>query len=322
MTDLVDLSPEDALALAEAACVGAGARPRMARALAEATLAAELRGKPIVGFAHLPDYLDALASGRIDGGAEPAISSPAPALLACDVKRGVAQLGFDDAFTELQTRARAYGLALIAISNSFTTGELGGYVRRLADGGLVALAATNGPALMQPPGASGAVYCTNPIAFAAPGRDGAAVVIDQSSSHAAYVSLRGAASIPEGWAVDAQGKPTTDAASALGGALLSFGGARGGNIALMVEILAAGLSGANWSLDAPSFADGGRSPGVGLTVVAIAPALLAADFAARLEAQLARLAGKGVHIPGATARRTEVRLPAALLATLRRYAGA
>ena len=324
MADDVHLSAGQALALAEAACRGAGAGPRMARALAQATLAAELRGKAVVGFAHLPDYLDALVNGRIDGAAEPFITSPAPALIACDVKGGVAQLGFDDAYGELETRARGYGLALLTISNSFTTGELGGYVRRLADGGLVALAATNGPALMQPPGASGPVYCTNPIAFAAPGRDGAAVVIDQSSSPTAFVSLRGATTIPEGWAVDAHGRPTTDAAAALGGALLSFGGARGGNIALMVEILAAGLSGANWSLDAPSFAAGGRSPGVGLTVVAIAPALLAPDFASRLEAQLQRLDGKGVHIPGAAARSgaTEVRLPPALAATLRRYAGA
>jgi len=328
MTDLIEFPPEVALALAEAACLGAGVGLRMARALAEATLAAELRGKAVVGFAHLPDYLDALTNGRIDGAAEPEIGSPAPALIACDVQGGVAQLGFDDVCGELQTRARAYGIALLALSNCFTTGELGGYVRRLADGGLVALAATNGPALMQPPGASGAVYCTNPIAFAAPGRDGAAVVIDQSSSHAAYVSLRGAAAsgtaIPSGWAVDAHGRPTTDAAAALSGALLTFGGARGANIALMVEILAGGLSGANWSLDAPSFTTGGRSPGAGLTVVAIAPALLAPDFAARLEAQLQRLGGMGVHIPGAAARSggTDVRLSPALVATLRRYAGA
>jgi (2R)-3-sulfolactate dehydrogenase (NADP+) len=82
------------------------------------------------------------------------------------------------------------------------------------------------------------------------------------------------------------------------GALLAFGGNRGANIALMVEVLAAGLSGANWSLDAPSFSDGSQSPGSGLFIAAIAPALLDAGFEQRMAGQFERLRGYGVHIPG------------------------
>ncbi|TIW17972.1 MAG: Ldh family oxidoreductase, partial [Mesorhizobium sp.] len=99
------------------------------------------------------------------------------------------------------------------------------------------------------------VYCTNPMSFAAPAADGSPLVIDQSSSATAFVNIRKAAEdgrkIPEGWALDASGNPTTDPAAAMKGAMLAFGGQRGANIALMVEVLAAGLSGANWSLDAP-----------------------------------------------------------------------
>ena len=95
------------------------------------------------------------------------------------------------------------------------------------------------------------------MAFAAPVADGPPLVIDQSSSATAFVNIRKAADegreIPEGWALDATGHSTTDPVQAMKGALLAFGGARGANIALMVEVLAAGLSGANWSLDAPFF---------------------------------------------------------------------
>ena len=143
-------------------------------------------------------------------------------------------------------------------------------------------------------GARTPVYCTNPFAFAAPVDDGPPLLIDQASSATAFVELRRYAdrgeALPPGWAVDADGRPTTDPNAALRGALLAFGGARGANIALMVEVMAAGLAGANWALDAPSFTSGDRSPGAGLTVVAIAPALLAPDFPSRLRLELDRLA--------------------------------
>ena len=129
------------------------------------------------------------------------------------------------------------------------------------------------------------------------------LLIDQASSATAFVSIRQSARegrpIPEGWALDSEGNPTTDPARALGGALLAFGGARGANLALMVEVLAAGLTGANWSLDAAPFDRGGESPRAGLFVVAIAPRLIDADFPERLAQQLARLRRDyGVHVPG------------------------
>ncbi len=147
--------------------------------------------------------------------------------------------------------------------------------------------ATSGPALMTVPGAKAPVYCTNPIAFAAPLDQGPPLLIDQASSATAFVQLRHYAErgepLPPGWAVDSAGEPTTDPKAALRGALLAFGGARGANIALMVEVMAAGLAGANWALDAPAFTSGDRSPGAGLLVIAITPALLAPGLSAALE---------------------------------------
>jgi (2R)-3-sulfolactate dehydrogenase (NADP+) len=308
--------------LAARAIRAAGASDEVALSLARATVSANAHGKGSSGFSHLMDYLSALRAGRIVGDAEPVVTSPAPAAIHCDAKGGIAQVGFDRAFDSLSERARTFGIALFAQNGSYTTGELGYYPRRLADAGLVAFAATSGPALMTVSGAKTPVYCTNPIAFAAPLDEGPPLLIDQASSATAFVQLRHSAergeALPAGWAVDAEGEPTTDPQAALRGALLAFGGARGANIALMVEVMAAGLAGANWALDAPSFLSGDRSPGAGLLVIVITPSLLAPDFPQRLRLQLDRLATLGVHIPGRRAAANEIELPDALAAEIER----
>lgn len=312
------LSQPEAESLARACCLRQGASPAVAAALTAATLAAERRGLPALGFAHLLDYLDGFRQGRIDPRAEPDLSRPAPALIQSDARRGIAQLGFDRAFEDLCTTANGFGLSLFAQREAFTCGELGYYTRRLAERGLVALAFTNGPPLLAPQGSRRALYSTNPLAFAAPASDGRLLAIDQACSPTAFVNLLRAAaadeSIPEGWALDEHGQPTRNARDAVRGTLLAFGGARGGNIALMVEVLAAGLTGANWSLDAGDFRQGSCSPGAGLLVVAIAPRLLDDRFPERLGAQLTRLAAQDVHLPGITRGRDQaadavIRLP-------------
>jgi (2R)-3-sulfolactate dehydrogenase (NADP+) len=316
------LSLKAATDLAERACRAAGASEDVARSLALATVSAEALGKSGIGFAHLVDYLAAFREGRIDGRADPVVTSAAPAAIHCDARGGIAQLGFDRVFDDLCRRAETFGLALFAQSASYTTGELGYYPRRLAEAGLAAFAATSGPALITVAGAKTPVYCTNPLAFAAALDDGPPLLIDQASSATAFVELRRYAdrgeALPPGWAVDAEGLPTTDPTAAMRGALLAFGGARGANIALMVEVMAAGLAGANWALDAPSFTKGDRSPGAGLLVIAIAPALLAPDFGRRLRLQLERLAKLGVHIPGRRVAATEIELPDTLVAEIER----
>ncbi|WP_425482730.1 Ldh family oxidoreductase [Chelativorans xinjiangense] len=148
------------------------------------------------------------------------------------------------------------------------------------------------------------VFGTNPLAFGAPlPAPQAPLIIDQATSATAFVNiLRAAAkktSIPAGWAIDDQGAPTTDPAEAMLGALLPFGGYKGANIALLVEVLSAGLAGASWSLDAGNFRSGHRRPNVGLTVMAIAPDAVDPDFVERVGDHLHRLAELGVHLPGA-----------------------
>jgi (2R)-3-sulfolactate dehydrogenase (NADP+) len=297
------LSLAQARSLCEDAAVRMGANQATAHAIAVAAVDAQAAGQANVGLAHFLDYLAALRDGRIDGQAVARLSFPSPCVIASDAGGGAAQTGFLEAFDQLVAVARAQGLALFLQHNAYTCGALGWFAERLARQGLVALAATSGPALMASAGGGRPITCTNPIAFAAPVADAPPLLIDQASSETAFVNVRRAAAegrpIPQGWAVDAEGRPTTDAAAAMAGALLPFGGARGANIALMVEVLAAGLGGANWALDAPSFTHGSSSPGSGLFVLAIDPTNLAPDFGQRMHKQMARLADDyGVHVPG------------------------
>ena len=299
---MIRLSIADVELLCLEATLAAGASADAAASLARATVAAEAEGNRAVGLDHLPFYLDALLEGRIDGRAEPTIERPLPAIIQVDARGGTAHLGYDRAHDLLVEAARSCGIGLFAQKNAYTCGSLGTFAQRLAAEGLVAIAATNGPALMTVPGGRRPVYCTNPLAFAAPMADGETLLIDQASSQTAYVKIRDAAArgetLPEGWAIDGGGRPTTDPAAALKGALLTFGGARGANIALMVEVLSAGLTGANWSLDAPSISEGNRSPGTGLIVIAIEPRAFGSGFEDRLSTHARRLEAEGVHIPG------------------------
>ncbi|NBA94892.1 Ldh family oxidoreductase [Pseudomonas sp. R5(2019)] len=314
------LSLEQAFAFAQQRCLAHGTSEPVALSLAQATVDAEAHGLPEVGFSHLADYLDGFACSRIHPTVEPTLTHPAPAMIRCDARKGIAQLGFDRAFIPLRNAARQLGIALFAQHNGFTCGELGYYTRRLADEGLVGLGFTNGPPLLTVSGQGQPMYSTNPLAFAARAADGRKVLLDQSSSATAFVKILKAAHanepIPAGWAVDARGQETQNARDALQGALLAFGGHRGANIALMIEVLAAGMTGANWSLDSASFRQGSESPGSGLLVIAIAPHLLDEHFEQRLAQQLTRLEALGVHRPGkakeeayARARREGIKLP-------------
>ncbi|WP_277810289.1 Ldh family oxidoreductase [Chromohalobacter canadensis] len=297
------LSAHEAEILAERACLAAGANHATARSLAKATVSAELFGRAGVGFPHLLDYLSSFRAGRINGYAEPQLTSPLPAIMHSDADGGIAQLGFDSAASTLVERTRELGVTLFTQRNSYTTGELGYYVRRLALEGLIAFAVSNSPAVVAgAPGGQG-VFGTNPMAFAAPLADAIApLVIDQASSATAFVNLAKAAEegreIPAGWATDETGSMTTDATAALRGTLLAFGGTKGANVALMVECLAAGVSGASWSLDMPDFQKGERLIDAGMTIIAIQPTAIDADFATRLSRQLDRIADRGTYVPG------------------------
>ncbi len=279
-----------------------GGDPATADSLAASAVYAERNGKPNQGITHLFDYLDALRDGRIKGRPRPSITRPTPVTFVADGDGGVPHIAFDLAVDQLAAAVRNFGVAVFSQKNAYFCGALGYFVERMASHGLIALATANSSALMSAGGSASAVLGTNPMAFAAPVAERSPLVIDQASSQTAFMNVRESArlgrSIPPGWALDHEGAPTTDAEAALDGVLLPFGGYKGSNIALMIEILSA-MSGGNWSLDASPFDSGDSGPSVGMFLVCLDPNLFDANFSTRLSLHLDRLRDDfDVRLPG------------------------
>ncbi|MFE5310229.1 Ldh family oxidoreductase [Isoptericola sp. NPDC056605] len=309
--------------LCERAVRGAGGSSDTARALAEAVVAAEFRGRPAVGVAHLLDFLRAISDGRLHGDPSPVVERRRTSIVVADADRGAAQVAFARALPTVLDGAREAGVAALSIRNCFPAGELAHYALAAARAGFVALAATNSPALLAAYGSHVPITGTNPLAFALPHPDGPRA-FDQAASETAWVSVRQAAErgdpIPAGWALGPDGAPTDDASAALAGALLPFGGVKGANVAVMVEMLAT-LSGGAFSVDAAPFDRGSVSPAVGLFLLLLDPSAFDPGFVERAEAHHRRLAAEhGADFGRRKPEPATVRLPAAVRDELEEWA--
>ena len=280
--------------------------------VADALVAAEMAGQAGHGMRRVPSYAAQAASGKVDGNAVPKADKVAAATLKIDAANGFAYPALELAHTELPAMARECGIAVAGISRSHHCGVAGVVVERFAHEGLVSMLFANTPGAMAPWGGSKPVFGTNPIAFAAPRSGAAPIVVDVSLSKVARGKIMAAQqkgnALEEGWALGPDGEPTTDPDVALRGTMLPLGDAKGTALALMVELLAAGLTGANYAADASSFfsADG-PPPGVGQTIIAIDPSKLGGDaFVAHFERLAASIESQqGPRLPGA--RRSEIK---------------
>jgi (2R)-3-sulfolactate dehydrogenase (NADP+) len=248
-----------------------------ALSIAKALVAAEADGLKGHGLQRVPTYLAMAKARKADGHANPTVTRPKPALLHIDAKDGFAYPAVDLALRKLPALARKQGIAAAAIANSNHCGVAGHHVEHLAHEGLVALMFANTPAAMAPAGGRQAVYGTNPIAFAAPLAGRAPVVVDLSLSKVARGNLvtarqKGEA-IPDDWALDEDGNPTTDPAKGIAGTMLPLGGAKGAALAFMVEALAAAVVGTSLAFESSTFLDDkGGPPRTGQLILAIDPA--------------------------------------------------
>jgi (2R)-3-sulfolactate dehydrogenase (NADP+) len=295
--------------------VAAGVSSSSARSVATALVMAEADGLKGHGLSRVPSYLAMARNGKIDGKAVPVAARPRPGVLAIDARDGFAYPAIDLAVAELPAIARAQGVAIAPIRNSNHCGAAGLHVEKLADAGLVALLFANTPGAMAPWGGSKPVFGTNPIAFAAPLQGREPVVIDMALSKVARGPIIAARqkgeSIPEGWALDADGSPTTDPARALAGTMVPLGDAKGATLAMMVEILAAALVGANFAFEASSFMDDKGGPSrTGQLILAIDPSAMGGEgFASRMVVLAAAIEGQhGARLPGS--RRMSLRMKA------------
>ncbi|MBZ9661164.1 Ldh family oxidoreductase [Mesorhizobium sp. ESP-6-4] len=277
--------------LARAALVRHGASEGQAEALAAGIAGAERDGLKSHGLMYLSTYCEHLTCGKVLGRAEPRLTRPAPAVVAVDAANGFAHAAIALGLTALIEAARLQGVAALAICNSYNCGALGYHTERIAQAGLVGLGFTNAPASIAPWGGRKAALGTNPWSLAVPdGQGGARFVIDQSASVVAKSEVikraRAGEPIPPGWAFDASGETTTDAGEALKGTMAPAGGYKGVGSALLVEIFASCLTGANPGLVASPFSGtAGGPPGTGQFFLAISPdATSAGAFAGNLEA--------------------------------------
>ena len=290
---------------AKAAMIAHGAGDGQAAHVARAVARAEALGNVICGLYYLESYCTQLASGRVNGTVDPVVTKPRGSAVLADAKCGFAQPAFAAGLDLAVDTARENGVATFAVANAHTCTSLGFFTEQIAARGLIAIGMTNASPVVAPPGGNKAVIGTNPIAMTVPGDGAPAMHFDFSTSAVALgkITMAKAAGekIPTGWAVDANGNDTTDPTAALGGALVSAGGYKGWGFGLMVELLAAGMTGSVNSLDVKGLKlPDGPPHGLGQFYILMDPATYGDNFADRFARVADAVAEQdGARIPGA-----------------------
>ena len=339
----------DATARVAAALARAGASPAMAESTARALVLAEAQGLGSHGLSRVAQYATHLRNGRVDGQAVASVVRRKGGAVLVSAGEGLAFPACELAVREAIAAAREQGVAFAGVTASHHAGVIVDHLRPVAAAGLVGLGFANSPAAMPAAGGKHAIFGTNPVAAVFPRRvnpDAPAgacdpLLIDLSLSEVArgkvMVAAKKGEPIPPGWALDAQGNPTTDAQAALAGSMLPFGtgpasgpGAttspKGAMLALVVELLVTTLIGAQFGFEASSFfVDEGNRPRIGQAFIVIDPGALAGSdgYLDRIEVLVAEmLRDDGVRLPGARRealrRRAEaegIEVPDALLAS-------
>ncbi|TCS36498.1 delta1-piperideine-2-carboxylate reductase [Paucimonas lemoignei] len=277
-----------------------GTSKEVAAILADNCASAQRDGSDSHGIFRIPGYVSTLASGWVDGKAVPEVTDAAPGFISADAKNGFAQPALAAAKDLLAKKARANGIAMLAIHNSHHFAALWPDVEPFAREGLVALAFVNSMACVVPYGGKHALFGTNPIAFAAPREGHDPLVFDLATSAIAngdvQIAAREGKQLPPGYGVDRDGQPTCDPKAILdGGALLTFGGYKGSALSMMVELLAAALTGGNFSFDFDwKSHPGAQTPWTGQLLIVIDPSKGAGhNFAQRTEVLVRQMQAAG-----------------------------
>ncbi len=302
---------EDAQSLLQLACTAlerAGANHRMAEAAARHLVRAEAQGLPTHGLSRVPFYCGMLRGGRADGAAQPVMVAERAGACLIDNRDGLPYVSAQWAVEEAIQRARRNGIAFAGIRNSGHVGVLGIHVEAIAQAGMVGFGFTNSPAAMPPWGGKKPLFGTNPMAAAFPRPGKAPIIVDLALTTVVrgriMMAMKRGERIPEGWALDRNGKPTTDPKEAIEhGSLFPIGGAKGAMLALVFELICAALTGAAIGPEADSFfSEEGNRPRIGQAFMAIDPGALAGmkTYWERTEAVVsAMLSDPEVRLPGA-----------------------
>lgn len=314
MTETVRLPLDEARALTVQALSHAGLSAEHCEALADTIMAGQIDECHSHGLYRVLSCVDALRKGQVNVAAVPEVMDQAPGIVRVDAKNGFSPLAFRLGLPLLQEKARTQGIAALAINNCYHFSALWPEVERIAAAGLAALAMTPSHSWVAPAGGTKPVFGTNPIAFSWPRPGPFPFVFDFATSASARGEIelhrRAGKAIPEGWAIDSDGAPTTDAEAAMAGAMLTFGGHKGSALSAMVELMAGPLIGDLTSRESQIY-DAGASvtPCHGELLLAFDPNLLSggrvAENAERAEALFDAIIGQGARLP--SQRRYEAR---------------
>lgn len=278
-----DLTLDQIYQLAKNCLSKNGADTRNAELLATTISHAERDGSLSHGLFRLPAYVAGLRSGKIKGDAKPVAEQLSPALVRVDGDNGFAPHAHAVGLPKLIEAARQCGVGLLAIHRTHHMAALWPEVEALAEAGLAGLACTNYMPSVAPSGATKAFFGTNPLAFAWPRPGKTPVVYDMATASMAMgevqVAARDGHTVPLGTGMDSAGALTTNPAEiANGGVLLPFGGHKGSAIAMMVELLVAGLIGETFSDETKARDNGdGGPPQGGQFILALSPARIAGE---------------------------------------------
>jgi len=281
-----------------------GAEPFAAAEVARAVRKAESVGNKICGLYYVESYCQQLRSGRVSGSVTPQVSTPRSGTVVVDAGFGFAQPAFAHGLPVALDAARTNGVASLAVAHAHTCTSLGYFTEQIAAAGMIGIGFTNASPIVAAPGGKTRAIGTNPIAFSVPdGEGGIAMQFDQSTTTVALgkITMAKAAGqrIPEGWALDADGNPTTDPDAAIKGSLVSMGGYKGWGFGLMAEILAAAMTGSVLSRDVkPLKAPEGAPHDLGQYYLIIDPSAQS-DFGEKIQTLAAHIAtDEGARMPG------------------------
>ena len=304
------VSVDELRTLVQRALQAAGASEAMAASTARALVLAESQGIGSHGLSRVAQYATHLKNGRVDGAAVARLANQRGGAVQIDAGCGLAFPACELAVRECIGRARTHGVAFAGVMNSHHGGVIVDHLRAVAAAGMVGLGFANSPAAMPAAGGKHAIFGTNPVAAGFARRSADPLLIDLSLSEVArgkvMVAAKKGEPIPLGWALDANGAPTTDAKAALEGSMLPIGAAtspKGAMLALMVELLVTALIGAQYGFEASSFfVDEGNRPRIGQAFIVVDPDALAGSdhYLDRIEVLVAEmLKDEGVRLPGA-----------------------
>lgn len=288
-------TPDQLTAFAAAVLEAEGVPVTGAGLVARCLVQAELWGHPSHGMLRLGWYVARIRSGVVDPAAKPETVADRGPLAVLDGREGLGHVLAAHAAAEAVRRAREHGVGVVAVRNSNHFGMAAHFTRMIAEQGCVGIVTTNGSPAMAPWGGREKAVGANPWSIAAPAGRHGVTVMDIANVNAArgkiYAARERGATIPEGWALDAEGRPTTDPAAAIAGVILPMGGHKGYAISFMMDVLSGVLTGSSFATGVSGPQQAELRSGCGHLVLAVDVAAVAdpGAFGERMEALIAEM---------------------------------